>query len=352
MKILQNLYSHGGNVYEAKGNHKGPVLDFSANINPLGIPRRIRELLSSQVKKLIHYPDPQVRRFRAAIARYWDVGEENVLTGNGSTELIYLILNTFRPAKVTLVVPSFTEYERAARLSGSKINFIHLLKDKGFRLDISGVKSCDMTVLCNPNNPTGNLLIENRAGFENISSRHIVIDEAFMDFMHNESSYNFIREAVRSKKIIVLRTLTKIFALPGLRAGYVISHRDNIRILTQYQPPWSVNVLAQVAGEYLFGEEAFMQRSRRFIERERNYLYEALARIKGLKPYPSVANFLLVKIMSKQATSARLKERLLKKGILIRDCANFRGLNEYFLRVAVRSRKENIRLIQALRESL
>jgi len=347
MKNMENPYQHGGNIYEVK---QKSVLDFSANINPLGIPSRIEKLLSRQLKDLVHYPDPRAHRLAAALARYWKVKEENVLVGNGSTELIYLILNAFGPDKVTLPAPSFTEYERAARISGSQVRFIHMLEGEGFCLNFQHINNCDMLFVCNPNNPTGNLVVDGRAGIGNIHAKRIIIDEAFMDFVPNEKRYTFIPEAVRSKKIMVLRTLTKLFALPGLRVGYLIAHRDVVQTLREYQIPWSVNVLAQIAAEQGLSEFAFIQRSKRLIEKEREFIYERLGRISGLKPYLSVANFLLVKIKDKRLTSLCLKKRLLKKGILIRDCANFRGLNKQFIRVAVRTHQENMQLVQALEE--
>ena len=347
---MENFYHHGGNIYEIKRRQRIAAFDFSANINPLGIPPRIKKLLSKQLKDVIHYPDPEAHRLVAALARYWKVKEENVLVGNGSTELIYLILNVFKPATVTLPVPSFTEYERAARISGSRIRFIYMLESEGFCLNFSHVDNCDMLFICNPNNPTGNLIVSNRADIKNIPVKRIVIDEAFMDFVPDEERYTFILEAVRSKKIIVLRTLTKFFALPGLRVGYLIAHRDIIRILKEYQMPWSVNVLAQVAAQQCLSEEAFMQRSKQLIAKERAFLYERLGRIRELKLYSSLANFLLVKIKDKRLTSSCLKERLLKKNILIRDCVNFRGLNNKYFRVAVRLRAENLKLLAALRQ--
>jgi threonine-phosphate decarboxylase len=341
---MKNLYQHGGNIYEVK---QKSVLDFSANINPLGIPWRIKKLLSRQFKDLVHYPDTKAYHLVAALARYWKVKEENVLVGNGSTELIYLILNAFGPSKVILPVPSFTEYERAARIEARQVQFIHMLEDEGFSLNFDYINNCDMLFICNPNNPTGNLIVSNRTEIKNIPVKHIVVDEAFMDFVPDEKKHTFILEAVRSKKIIVLRTLTKFFALPGLRVGYLIAHRDIIRILKEYQMPWSVNVLAQLAAQQCLSEEAFILRSKQLIVKERAFLYERLDRIKGLKPYPSVANFLLVRIKERRLTSSCLKERLLKKGILIRDCANFRGLDKQFIRVAVRTHKENMQLAQA-----
>ncbi len=347
---MENLYQHGGNIYEIKRRKQSSILDFSANINPLGIPSRINKLLNRQLKDLVHYPDPRAHHLVAALARYWKIKEENVLVGNGSTELIYLILNAFRPDKVIFPVPSFTEYERAARISGSQIRFIHMLEDEGFCLNFDHINNCDMLFMCNPNNPTGNLIVSNRADIKNIPVKRIVIDEAFMDFVPDEKIYTFNLEAVRSKKIIVLRTLTKFFALPGLRVGYIIAHRDIIRILKEYQMPWSVNVLAQAAAQQCLSEDAFIQRSKQLIKKERLFLYERIKQIKALNPYPSVTNFLLVKIKDRHITSSCLKEQMLKKNILIRDCANFRGLDKQFIRMAVRTHKENMQLVQALEE--
>jgi len=352
MKNTEDLYQHGGNIYEIEPRRRTFTLDFSANINPLGIPAPVEKLLRRQLKDLVHYPDPKARCLVARLARYWKVKEENVLIGNGSTELIYLTLNAFGPATVTLAVPSFTEYERVARISKCQLKFVYLREDEGFRFNSHCLKKSNVLFLCNPNNPTGNLIISNHADIENMPVNKVIIDEAFMDFVPKEHIHTFIPQAAKSRKIIVLKTLTKLFALPGLRIGYLVAHKDIIRTLKEYQIPWSVNVLAQTAATQCLSEVTFIQRSKQLIEKERNFLYERLSRIKWFKPYPSVANFLLIKINQKRFTSLHLKERLLKKNILIRDCTNFRGLNKQFIRVAVRTHKENMQLVRALEECL
>lgn len=349
MKNIKNLYQHGGNIYEIKSKKRSSTLDFSASINPLGIPAGIKRSLSSQFKNLVHYPDPAAHQLAAELARYWRVKEENILVGNGSTELIYLILDAFRPATITLPVPSFTEYERAARITRCRLRFVYLTEDEDFRFNSYSIKKCDMLFLCNPNNPTGNLMVSNRADIGNIPVKKIIVDEAFMDFVRGENRHTFIPQAAKSRKIIVLRTLTKLFALPGLRIGYLVAHRDTIRTLKKYQMPWSVNVLAQAAAECALTDDAFRKHSKQLIEKERKFLYGRLSQIRGFKPYLSSANFILVKINQRHLTSAMLKEQLLKKNILIRDCGNFRGLNKKFVRIAVRTHQQNLRLVQALR---
>jgi threonine-phosphate decarboxylase len=349
---MRNLYQHGGNIYEIGLRKRSSILDFSANINPLGIPAEIERLLSRQLKKLVHYPDPAAHQVIAKLARYWRIKEENILVGNGSTELIYLILGAFRPATITLPVPSFTEYERAALISKCQVRFLRLIEEKDFHFNPHCVKKSDMLFLCNPNNPTGNLMISSRLDLGAILAKKIVVDEAFMDFVREENRHTLIPQAAKSRKLIVLRTLTKLFALPGLRIGYLVAHRDTIRTLKKYQMPWSVNVLAQAAAERALTEDAFRKRSKQLIEKEREFLYERLSQIKRLKPYPSAANFILVKINQRHLTSAMLKEQLLKKGILIRDCGNFRGLNKKFVRITVRTHQQNLRLVQAFKREM
>lgn len=350
MNNLKDRYAHGGNIYEIESLHGTGVMDFSASINPLGIPPRVRRLLRGKNNLLSHYPDPASRRLKTAIARYWKVEEDNVLVGNGSTELIYLVMGAFRPSSVSIPAPSFTEYERAARIVQSRIKFLPLLADEKFCLKTKSVKPCDTLFLCNPNNPTGNLIVRGPSVTEGFPAKRIVVDESFMDFLPDEKIHTLISRAWRSKKIIVIRTFTKFFAFPGLRVGYAIAHRDIIRVLKRFQMPWSVNVLAQQAAELALSEEGYMRCSRELVERERFFLHNAISRLEGFKPYSSAANFILIEIKDRRLTSPRLKKRLLKKKILIRDCANFRGLDERFVRMAVRSRKENRLLIKAMEE--
>jgi threonine-phosphate decarboxylase len=257
-----------------------------------------------------------------------------------------------QPACVTIPVPSFTEYERAARIAKSRVKFIRLLASEGFCLRPDYIKNCDILFLCNPNNPTGNLIMDNRTDIEKLPAKRIIIDESFMDFLSDEKIYTLIGRAKQSKKIMCLRTFTKLFAFPGLRVGYAIAHKHTVQFLKRFQMPWSVNALAQLAAECALSEKEYIRCSRQTIEKERVFLYKAIGQLKGVKPYPSTTNFLLIEIENSRLTSGRLKERLLKKGILIRDCANFRGLDERFVRVAVRLRKENIRLIKALEKSI
>lgn len=340
------VFEHGGDIYGVKGQG---VIDFSANINPLGLPQSVKKSLLSNFEKVLHYPDPKARSITQKIAGYWRVDEQNILLGNGSAELIYLIVSTYKPKTAVIAVPAFSEYERAVRCVKSKIHFLKLKEEEGFGLDLSRLAKTDIIFLCNPNNPTGNLILENRRRVEQLTQKLIVIDEAFMDFLPNQKNYTLIWNAIKSRNIIVLRTLTKFFALPGLRMGYLITHKDLINKLKQNMPPWNTNSLAQIAAELILTDKKYIKKTYTLMERERKFLFDQLALIGELRPYPTVTNFILIKIEKPGLTSKHLKKLLLKKGILIRDCSNFRNLDNKYIRVAVRSRKENLKLLHFLR---
>ncbi|UCB57233.1 MAG: threonine-phosphate decarboxylase [Candidatus Omnitrophota bacterium] len=340
-------FAHGGNIYEVRRKYKKEIIDFSANINPLGLPERIKENIINNFNRILHYPDLQAEKLTEKLGSYWKIDKENILLGNGSIELIYLIFSAFKPKSTFIPVPTFSEYERAARSANSKVQFLRLKEKDNFnlpeRIDAGGA---DIFFLCNPNNPTGNLILQKQRA-DNLA-KLTVIDETFMDFLPDQAAHSLIGEAPKNKKIIVLRSFTKFFALPGLRIGYLIAHKDTVMRLRKYQLPWSVNTFAQMAAELALDNEAYAQKTNCLIKRERSFLFREIAKINRLSPYPSRANFILIKINDKEINSSLLKERLIEKGILVRDCANFRGLSGKFIRIAVRARGENQRLIQAL----
>jgi len=343
-------FSHGGNIYAVKEKYAKEVIDFSASINPLGLPKGVRSVLSRAHESVIHYPDPEAKSLTSALAGYLNVSEENILAGNGSMELIYLIAQALNPMTTAIFAPTFSEYERAARCVNSKISFIELNEKKLFVPDASCPERQDLLFLCNPNNPTGNLILEDPSSIKRYKAGLIVVDESFMDFVDDEKKHTLLKQAARLQNIIVLRTFTKFFALAGLRIGYLVAHKEIIRKLKAYRIPWSVNVLSQEAGEAALRDKDYIKRTRLIVGREREFLLKGLKAIGGLRPYPSVANFILVKIEKDLLGAAELKEKLIRKGILIRDCANFKGLSNKYFRVAVRLGAENLKLLAALRQ--
>lgn len=348
---MDNLsYFHGGNIREIARDKKIKVIDFSANINPLGIPEKIKRDLFKSFHQVEHYPDIESFELRQQIANYWDVNPENILVTNGSVEGLYLLMQMYAPKNVCIPVPSFTEYERAARLIKSTVQKFCLRERDGFIPDLDVFKKADMLVIGNPNNPTGNYLWKKTNSLKKLPFKNIIVDEAFMDFEKKSRQPSLIQTACKIDKITVLRTFTKFFCLPGLRIGYLVSHQKNIKKLQQKQLPWSVNYLAQTVAQMILSDNSFIKNSIKTINEERKYLVSQLQSINSIKIFPSVANFLLIKILNKNITSKVFRNVLLNKGIIIRDCSNFRGLDNQYIRIAVKNRKENSKLVQAIKE--
>lgn len=356
----ESAFLHGGNIYEIRRKYQGKIIDFSANINPLGLSPKAKGIILKNLDKIPYYPDPRAEALVRKIAQYWGISEESILLGNGSVNLIYLIAFACRPKTVVIPEPTFSEYERASKNSGSKVKFLNLKEDNGFRLKCSSIPNADIAFICNPNNPTGNIIVapwskfhySTGQGIEKIPAKLMVIDEAFMDFLSNEMDYTSIWHTSKNENVIVLRSFTKFFALPGLRIGYLIAHPKTVKRLKRFQPPWEINVLAQLVAEAVLDDREYIKETHKIINKERKFLFGEIKRIEGLKPYPSVTNFLLIKIEKGHMNSNMLKKELFKKGILIRDCNNFRSLGNKFIRIAVRSHKENLYLLSVLKETL
>ena len=259
-----------------------------------------------------------------------------------------------RPKKALIPIPTFYEYERALNNNNISINFYKLEEKQKFTISISEIISqlagIDLVFLCNPNNPTGTFLHKEEILIlvKEVQRRSIflVLDEAFID-LHEEES--FLREVRNNDHLFVLRSLTKFYGLPGLRIGFGVGSSKLIEKLEGQKIPWSVNYLAQIVVREGLRDEKFISKSRSFLLKEKEFLYRELSNIKGLKTYKPSANFVFLKLLG-DISSEKLREQLAKKGILIRDCSNFRGLEEgNFIRVAVRTRKENIKLLKELK---
>jgi threonine-phosphate decarboxylase len=353
-------FRHGGNVHaftRAQGVAPEDVLDFSASINPLGWPPAVRETYCRALSRIVHYPEPYAETLAVALAEYHSLDPAGVLVGNGSTQLIHLLARTLAAPRVLLVAPLFSEHEAAFRLGGAQVAYFDL-RPPQFALSLEHLGAAltegyNSVVLTNPNSPTGTLVP--RAQGEEVvrMCRHarvtLVIDETFVDWVEEESLKQL---AARSPHLIVLRSLTKFFAVPGLRIGYLIAQPRLVGRLRARLEPWSVNTVAQEVALACLRDQRFGQRSRKFMAQERAWLCAQLAALKGLRPFPSQANFLLVQVTAEALRAAELVEILARENLLIRACEDFRGLGRRFFRVAVRTRRENQRLLTALRAAL
>lgn len=346
---------HGGNCL------KRDVIDFSVNINPLGLPRKLSDIISKNTDCVLRYPDPSSEQLKRKLAVLHAVGPENIAIGNGSVELIYLIPRAFKIKKALIITPTFSEYEFAIKSNGSMPLFFNTSEKDDFKIDCGKLAGrlphCDAFFLCNPNNPTGTILHSDEVLYlSRFSRKHkclLILDEAFIEFTKESKRTTTISETVKNESLVILRSLTKFFAIPGLRLGYVIGHKRIIEKIVKLQYPWNVNGLAQLAGEKVLTDKVYMDQTRLFVAKERQYMFKRLGSIKGLKVYPSSANFILCKLQNAPIQSSNeLARRLLREGIYIRACGNFRGLNDKFFRVAIRKRNDNSRLIDSMEKVL
>ncbi len=342
---------HGGDVYsasEASGIPAAEILDFSASINPLGVPPSVRAAIREHIPLLDRYPDSTSRDFRKALERLYGLDRSVIVCGNGSTEIIYLTVRALRPRNVLIPAPTFSEYERACLWDGATVRHHALDERDRFDMDpesfVDAMRGCDMAFLCNPNNPTGRLVRrEDMLRIAEGAIAHeclLVVDEAFIDFCPDHS---LIQEVEENPFLVVMRSLTKFYALSGLRLGYGVFPSQIVEKVLQAKEPWTVNTLAQRAGIAAIHDKAYAGRSRSLMSREKVFLERELAKL-GIEHLPSPANYYLLRHDRAPVLAAALRG----KGILVRDCSNFPGLDRSYLRVAVRSRRENRRFIQGL----
>lgn len=350
------MSEHGGNTVETGlelGIAPELLLDFSANINPLGISEQVRSLLLSNLEVIERYPDVDYRHLHQALASANQCHAEQVIAGNGATELIYGLVRALAPRTALLLVPGFAEYRRALQQSGCQIIDYHLPEAQGFQPDMSLLATVnelrpDCLFIATPNNPTGLMpeaeLLQQLASLCESLQIAMIVDEAFIDFLPEGSS--LVTRLENSRYLYLLRSLTKFFAIPGLRLGYLLS--GNIRIIRQLKrtrEPWTVNALSALVGQYLLTDDEYIHRSQTYIARQRDILWRALDHFPSLEVWKPAANFIFFRCA---VSGLDLKRALLKHHILIRHCANYPGLDPTYYRVAVRSQEENRQLIDAL----
>ena len=355
--MMTKTPKHGGDVYQLArtlGLDLSQLLDFSANINPLGFPPGILGAIQAALPEIVHYPDHRGLELRQDLAAYHGLRVEQILVGNGSTELIYLVARALSPRKALIVTPAFSEYEQALEAAQAPVAFQATAEADNFTL--SGPlnpQGADLVFLANPASPSGalltpGLLLEVVARLE-AAGVYLLLDEAFVDFVEEAS---LKEQLARFPHLMILRSFTKFFAIPGMRLGYLLAAAELIRRLAAVQEPWSVNTLAQAAGRACLRDRDYLARSRVLVRQEREHLLAGLKSLPGLQPFPSEVNYLLVKIIRPDWTAASLRTALLSAKLIIRDASNFRGLEACFFRLAVRRREENQRLLEALRHFL
>ena len=348
-------WPHGGDlrsIAEASGVPAGDILDFSASINPLGPPEWMRRVISAQLSGTAHYPDPHCSELLEAAARHYQIECDEIVAGNGSTELLYAIPRVLPCRRAVIAVPCYSDYRRAAEQAGIDVHALRLYASEGFQVDFDRLADTieeqgrvSLVMLGQPNNPTGRCF--DAETLRSLATRFpeswFVIDEAFADFVNGLDRFT-IR---RPPNVIVLLSATKNWAIPGLRLGFAVAVRAAAERLRRALPPWSVNSLAQAVGCAALADVAYLERSREQVAQWRGELAAWLSQMRGLQVFPGEANFLLVR-----SETEGLPTRLLRRGIAIRDCSNFEGLDASYFRIAVRTREENVRLANAISDEL
>jgi len=350
---------HGGDVVRwarPAGIEAHEIVDFSASINPLGPPPSARRAFVNSYGEISRYPEAYGQKLKDVLATRHGMTPPEVLVGNGSTQLIYLLCTALRPRTALVVGPAFSEYGNALALAGANIRSFSLSPTDGFQflterlMEIWG-KDCDIVFLATPNSVTGQLIprteIEKIAAVAFARKSLVVVDEAFIDFVEGESVKALARQ---NPYLIVLRSLTKYYALPGLRLGYLLGAACRVAQLAAYLEPWSVNAPALNVALACLKDESFTAKTARWLERERKFLSERLEALEGFHTFASKTNFLLVKIERHAGDALRLSSFLLRRKILIRACDSFAGLGSDYFRIAVKQRKDNRRLLRALEE--
>jgi threonine-phosphate decarboxylase len=357
----KTVFEHGGNLYAAirqKGSSMAELLDFSANINPLGIAESVRQAIGQSLEDIVHYPDVDAQELKQAISECYHVDQEWITVGNGAVETMYILCHMLKPRRVLVTAPTFSEYERAARACGAVIDYFDLQPDNGFKIDIpaliSQLAGTDIVFIGNPNNPTGTLLIrrelEPLLAAAKKQGTIIVMDESFLDFLTDDSQHTCRHLVSSYDNLVVVHSLTKFYAIPGLRLGFALTNPELTHILHNGKDPWNVNSLAQSAGIAALNDQKYRQVSKAFIHKTKEELYTGLLSLPGVTPFWPSVNFILINIRGTGMTGEQMRRIMLAHNVLIRDCSNYRGLSPDYIRLAVKRPEQNQLLIKILRQ--
>ena len=377
---------HGGNIYKVfREKNIKEILDYSSNINPYGIPESLKSRIIENLEILERYPDPDYVELREKLANLNNVNLSDIILGNGATEIIFLFMKVINPKKILIVSPTFGEYERAVKAteiprdivslscSGDnknienkeiEIEYFELKESDDFKLNIGNLKNelekkYDLLIICNPNNPTGKFLklaqTEEILKECNKYDTKLFIDEAFIEFLADGMKESIINTEENKKNLFVTRAFTKFFAIPGLRLGYgMYFDKELEQKISEKKEPWSVNNIAEMAGLTVLDDTEYIEKTLKWITKEKIYMYEKLNEISGIKVYETEVNFITGKIDEKLFSEGLnvkiLREKMLEQGILIRDASNFKFLDERFFRLAIKDRASNDRVIKVLKE--
>lgn len=353
---------HGSDIEAASAYYNIPKEDivcFSSNVNPLGLSESFKKTLADHLDVLYSYPDRNYSSLKSALAKYCNVSADYFLVGNGSTEMISVLIHTRHPQKALIIAPTYSEYERELSLIGCTLDEYVLQESNDFQLNFEDFSNYmkngkyELVILCNPNNPTSSALTVSqiRTMLEICKMNHsfLMIDETYVEFTDDINKYTAMSLLPEYDNFIVLRGVSKFYASPGMRFGYAATSNQELhQAFLKLQNPWSLNSLAAFAGEIMFFDTAYIEKTRTHILSEKNRMTKELSTISGLKVYPSHANFVLVKLLIPNVTSYDIFDFLMKKGLMVRDCSSFECLDGEYFRFCIMDTEENNRLLDAI----
>ena len=360
-KIKREKLVHGGDIYSAKealrarGN-PSEILDFSANLNPLGLPEGLKKAIVGAIDNFDAYPDPLCRNLIAGLSAYEKVPAEWLLCGNGAADLIFRTAYSQKPKRAMVLAPTFAEYEEALIAVSCQVVRYELKEANDYRLDKGLLEALtddlDMLFLCNPNNPTGQLVEKEflLVVLQRCKELGILLflDECFNEFLEEPEAYSMKEHVKEFDNLIILKAFTKIYAMAGIRLGHCItSNKKLLKGIRGAGQPWSVSIPAQVAGIQAMEETEYLIQTKKLIRQEREYLIPSLEKL-GIKVIASNANYIFIK--DSGLAKSPLHEMLFEKGILIRNCENYHGLSPGHYRICIKRHEENLKLIETLRE--
>ncbi|MBR1622858.1 MAG: aminotransferase class I/II-fold pyridoxal phosphate-dependent enzyme [Pseudobutyrivibrio sp.] len=359
--IKHKDHFHGSDLEKIEkiyGIKKDEIISFSANVNPLGISPKLRDGIKEHIDCITTYPDRDYVELRECIAAYCSTETENIIVGNGSTELISLFVQIRGPKKAMILGPTYSEYEREIALVGGKTIYYPLREENDFVLNpehfISKLtEDIDMLIICNPNNPTGTAI--NVHDMRRILDAcmecniFVMVDETYVEFAENINEISSVSLIRTYDNIAILRGTSKFFAAPGLRLGYAIcSNSDLIQAINRRKDPWTINSIAVIAGTLMFKDEEYINQTRALIKAERERLYKLFEESHRFKPYKPQGNFMLLKITEEGLTSGELFDKCIRQGLMIRDCSTFPYLGDNFIRFCFMNPEDNNKLASLL----
>lgn len=349
---------HGANVeYIAKLYDKNlkDIIDFSSNINPKVIPNLEKYILEG-LEDCRRYPDINYTNLKNNISKYINVKSDFIIPGNGATEIIYLLMKSIRK-KIAILNPTFSEYERSAKLSGLEVINLELDEKNQFSIDLDYIKAniekFDSLFVCNPNNPNGKVkYLKELLDLMKANNKLLIVDETFMEFVGDEEKCSLVKFIDKYENLFILKAVTKFFGMPGLRLGYgLTSNKEIIEKIYNYKEPWTINSFADTLSNYIFTDKKYIKDSKDYYINERKYMLQELRNIKNIVVYDSDTNFLLIRLNTKRANEIKV-ELLIKGNILVRDASNFICLDDSYIRIAIKSHEENKILIKYMKDLL